>query len=386
MRELGPTSKPEFAQALDSQRGCHAGCARENAGATTGTPANWLTEQLANRAPKGDCLRLPSASRILRRRETLDCGREPMVTLLAAGAESGRSTRAQQAKATRSSRQVPRSHYAKLAGVEVGDGFPTCVVGIINVSAESFYGASVARGRRALERRAAEMVREGAAILDIGAMSTAPYLQGAVSEREERRRMLAAVEVLKNSVGVPLSIDTQRSRVALAALEAGAQLVNDVSGLSYDPGMAAVVAHAQGAILMAAEVGPSTKSPLTLVGERLRIGLQKATASGVQLENVVLDPGIGFFRQGAVPWYEFDCAILRNLSRLRRLGRPLLVGISRKSFVGRICGRADASERLAGSLAAAAIAVGNGAALVRTHDVAATCDAVRMAEALRGAS
>ncbi len=307
-----------------------------------------------------------------------------MVRLPSKRKRTGHGVLSAPGKATRSAKKVSRPQYANLAGVEVGQGFPTCVVGIINVSAESFYGASVARGRRALERRAADMVREGAGILDIGAMSTAPYLQGAVSEREERRRMLAALEVLKNSVDVPLSVDTQRSRVALAAIEAGAHLINDVSGLSYDPGMAAVAAHAQGAILMAAEVGASSKLPPALVGERLRACLKKAAAAGVWFENVVLDPGIGFFRQGAVPWYEFDCAILRNLARLRRFGRPLLVGISRKSFVGRICGRADAGERLAGSLAAAAIAVINGAALVRTHDVAATRDAVRMAEALRG--
>jgi len=285
-------------------------------------------------------------------------------------------------KPRRTARTDP-SQYANLAGVEVGDGFPTCLIGVINVSSESFYTPSVARGRRALERRAAEMVRDGAGILDLGAMSTAPYLQGSVPEDEERRRMLAAIEVLKDHVGVPLCVDTQRSRVALAAVQAGARIINDVSGMSYDPGMPAVAAHAQGVILMASETGARAGAPLTMVARQLRACAARVAAAGIVVGRVVLDPGIGFFRHGTVPWYEFDRIVLSGLLRLRRLGRPLLVGISRKSFVGRICGRADPSERLYGSLAAAAIAVTNGAALVRTHDVAATRDAVRMAEALR---
>ncbi len=275
------------------------------------------------------------------------------------------------------------SQYANLAGVEVGDGFPTCLLGVINVSSESFYAASVARGRRALEKRATEMVRDGAVILDVGAMSTAPYLHGSVSEREERRRMVAAIEVLRDKVAVPICVDTQRSRVALAALEAGASIINDVSGMSYDPGMAAVAAHAQGLVVMAAETGPTSGAPLAVVTQLLRACGARVRAARISKSRVVFDPGIGFFRQGSLPWYKFDCVVLGGLSRLRRLGRPLLVGISRKSFVGRICGHADPAERLHGSVAAAAIAVLNGAALVRTHDIAATRDAVRMAEAIR---
>lgn len=272
--------------------------------------------------------------------------------------------------------------HAELAGVAVGDGLPTCIVGVINVSSESFYAGSVARGRRALAKRAAEMARDGAGILDIGAMSTAPYLQGAVDEVGERRRLLAAIEVLRDHTDLPLSVDTQRSRVALAALEAGASIVNDVSGLAYDPGMGAVAAHARGLIAMACETGPTTVAPLQVVNQLLRAGLKRVRAARIPFSQVVLDPGIGFFRHAALPWYEVDLCILRGLPRLRRLGRPLLVGISRKSFVGRICGHDDPHDRLFGSLAATALAVAHGAALVRTHDVAATRDVVRMVEAI----
>jgi dihydropteroate synthase len=273
--------------------------------------------------------------------------------------------------------------YANLAGVEVGDGFPVRVVGAINVSPESFYSGSVRRDRAALQQLAMQMVDEGADILDIGAMSTAPYLKGAISEQEEGERMVAAVRTLREVVAVPISADTQRSRVAAAALDAGASIINDVSGLSRDPAMAALARRAAGLILMAWEQGPSTAEPVVMITRLLRACLTRAQAAGVPAQHIVLDPGIGFFRQAAVPWHDLDCIVLAQLSQLRRLGRPILVGVSRKSFIGKITGRSTPAERLHGSVGAAAVAVYNGAALVRTHDVAATVDAVRMATAIR---
>jgi dihydropteroate synthase len=259
--------------------------------------------------------------------------------------------------------------YANLAGVEVGDGFPVRIVGILNVSPESFYRGSVARGRRALQALARRMVQEGADILDIGAMSTAPYLSGAISEQEEAARMVAAVRLVREVTTAPLSVDTQRSSVAAAALHAGASILNDVSGLAHDPGMA--------------ERAPSTVDPVAHVTALLRQCLRQARQADIPSDRIVLDPGIGFFRRTTLPWYEFDCLVLARLSRLVKLGHPLLVGISRKSFTGKFTGRQHPADRLYGSLGATAIAVYNGAALVRTHDVAPTLDAVRMAEAIR---
>jgi len=273
--------------------------------------------------------------------------------------------------------------YANLAGVEVGDGFRVRVVGALNVSPESFYAGSVRKGRRSLEKLAARMVEEGADILDVGAMSTAPYQQGAISEPEERRRLTTALRVLRTAVAVPLSADTQRSGVAAAALEAGADIINDVSGLGADAAMGAVARQAKGVILMANERHPSTQAPLLMITRLLRQCLARARRARIPRTRVVLDPGIGFFRRAAVPWDELDCLVLRELARLRQLGQPLLVGISRKSFIGKLTGRSDPAERLYGSLAAAAIAVLHGAALVRTHDVAATVDVVRVAERMR---
>jgi dihydropteroate synthase len=274
--------------------------------------------------------------------------------------------------------------YANLAGVEVGDGLPVRLVGAINVSPESFHQGSVATGEDSLRAKAEQMAAEGADMLDIGAMSTAPYLRTEITEAEEAQRLTWAIGIVRKAAAVPISADTKRGRVALAALEAGADVLNDVSGLRHDPGMADVVAHrAQGVILMASETDPKARDPIETVRGLLEESLRIVWKAGVPDHRVVLDPGIGFFRQTAIPWHAWDCEVLQRLAELRALGRPLLVGVSRKSFIGKILGQADPRDRLAGSLAATAIAVVNGAHLVRTHDVGATREAVRMAEALR---
>lgn len=270
-----------------------------------------------------------------------------------------------------------------LAGIAVGDGCPVRVVGVINVSPESFHAGSVTRGTRALRQRARALVAEGADLLDVGAMSTAPYRRGAISAADEARRLRAAIATVCDAVAVPVSADTQRAEVAAVALDAGATIVNDVSGLAGDEAMAAVARRARGLILMARESGPTAASPLRTVAGHLRAALRRARTARIPAGRIVLDPGIGFFRQAALPWHAFDCAVLARLPRLRRLGHPLLVGVSRKSFVGHYTGRDNPAARLAGSLGATAVAIYNGAHLVRTHDVAATIDVVRMVEAVR---
>jgi len=273
--------------------------------------------------------------------------------------------------------------HANLAGVAVGDGLPVRIVGAINVSPESFYAGSVARSRVALQQLAVRMVEEGADLLDIGAMSTAPYVKAAIGEDEERRRLVAGVRAVRQVVNVPISIDTQRGSVAAAGLDAGAQVVNDVSGLGYDTAMGQVARQAQGVILMASEARASREAPLTMVAALLRQCLRRARAARIERQHIVLDPGVGFFRRAALPWHQVDCLLLARLARLRQLRQPLLVGVSRKSFIGKLTGRADPGDRMWGSIAAAAVAAYNGAALIRTHDVAATRDAVRVATAVR---
>lgn len=274
--------------------------------------------------------------------------------------------------------------YANLAGLEVGDGFPVRLVGAINVSPESFYQGSVAEGEDSLRRKAEQMAAEGADVLDIGAMSTAPYLDSEITEAEEIRRLAWAIGIVRKVTAVPISADTKRSRVALAALDAGAEVINDVSGLRHDSGMAEIVARrARGVILTASEREPEARDPIGTVKSLLEESLHVIWKAGVPEHRVVIDPGIGFFRKAAIPWHVWDCEVLRGLGDLRTLEHPVLVGLSRKSFLGHILGQPDPADRLAGSLAATAIAVVNGAHLIRTHDVGPTREAVRMAEALR---
>jgi dihydropteroate synthase len=275
---------------------------------------------------------------------------------------------------------------ADLAGVRVGDGLPVAIVGVVNVSPESFHQGSVYRGEEAIVRAALGMVEAGAALIDVGARSTAPYLDTAIDDATEAARLGSAVEVLAARLPVPVSADTSRAGPARAALESGARVVNDVRTLR-DPELADLVAARRvGLILMAAPPEPvsaGTSAPVEIVGEILAAGLRRARQAGIPEERIVVDPGIGFFRDAGLPWHEWDVSVLADLRALHELQRPICVGVSRKSFIGAVTGRDTTQERLAGSLAATAIAVVGGAALIRTHDVAQTRDAVRIAERVR---
>ncbi len=260
------------------------------------------------------------------------------------------------------------------------------VMGVVNVSPESFYTGSIAADSVALRDAVQQLEAEGADFLDVGAMSTAPYLKTAVPVEEELRRMTAAVEVIAAAVRVPISVDSPRAVVVRAALAAGARVVNDIGGLRGDPQMAEVVRSAEGCVLMACEPAElrEGEAPIALVGRLLGESLAIADRAGIDRQRIVLDPGIGFFTRQAVSSLDFNLALLRELPALETLGRPLLVGVSRKSFIGKITGNADPDNRLFGSLGATAWAAANGASLIRTHDVAATRDAVRVVEAIVG--
>ena len=289
---------------------------------------------------------------------------------------------------------MARGVRADLAGVLVGDGLPVAIVGVVNVSPESFHPGSVYQGEEAIVRAALGMVEAGAAFIDVGARSTAPYLDTTIDDATETERLARAVELLAAKLPVPVSADTARLGPARAALDAGARVINDVSTLR-DPLLARLVAsRSAGLILMASPAAPSAPeearpapsrapSPVGIVKEILAAGLRRARLAGIPPERIVVDPGIGFFRDAGIVWHEWDVCVLRGLGALRGLGRPVCVGVSRKSFIGAIVDREDTAERLAGSLGATAIAVVNGAALVRTHDVAETRDVVRVAERLR---
>lgn len=277
---------------------------------------------------------------------------------------------------------------AVLGGISVGEGQPVAVIGVLNVSPESFYRGSVHADPKDLLGAAERMVEAGATIVEVGAMSTAPYLRTRISAAEEAERLAPAVNLLVGKLSVPVAADTHRAVPVKAALEAGATIINDVSGLTADPEVARLVALAgAGLILMASPRGrrvPSepSASPVSIVAALLGESLGLARSAAIAEEKIAVDPGVGFFRESGRPWFEWDCEILARLGELRSLRRPICIGVSRKSFIGALLGQDEPGERLAGSLAATAVAVAMGAHLIRTHDVADTSHAVRIAQAI----
>ncbi len=251
--------------------------------------------------------------------------------------------------------------YANLAGLEVGEKFPTRVMGVINVSPESFYKGSVVASENGICELALKMVKDGADIIDIGAMSTAPYIQTEISEEVELERMKNAVETIRPRIKVPISVDTVRSRVASEGLRAGADVINDVSGLNHDSEMCKVVASSGApVIIMAFESSAVQGEPIDRVARALQKSARLARESGISEERIVIDPGIGFFRREGrgfgfspvkdYPWYVWDCSVVRDISQLKsKIGRPVCLGVSRKSFIGKITGKQAPEERLAGS-------------------------------------
>jgi dihydropteroate synthase len=253
------------------------------------------------------------------------------------------------------------------------------VMGIVNLTSDSFYAAS----RRSCALEAAEtalaMEAEGAAIVDLGAESTRPGSEYA-DESAELERVVPAVEAIRARSSIPISIDTRKSAVALAALAAGADMINDVSALRHDPSMAAVAAGAGAALLLMHMKGdpktmqetPSYVDCASEVRDFLSRSAREALAAGIAHNAILLDPGVGFGKT-----LGDNLELLARLDALAELGFPLAVGLSRKSFVGALTGR-TVEDRLAGSLGAACAACSRGATVFRVHDVAATVDALRV--------
>ncbi len=273
---------------------------------------------------------------------------------------------------------------SELAGIKIGGGHPVRIMGVINVSPESFYKGSV-QNRKTIQKAAAALAEQKADIIDIGAMSTAPYLANQISETEETERIVWAVNAVRAVTQIPISIDTSRPSPALAGIDEGADILNDVTALAGGAPMAAAARAARGLILMAhpaALSADSVSSPFLTVKKLLTDALKRAKMAKVNPARILIDPGIGFFRHGNLEWWKWDLAVLRELKKLRTLGAPLLVGVSRKSFIGEVLGGRVPEDRLAGSLGATVAAVLSGAAVIRTHDVRETRDAIRVAEAI----
>ena len=261
------------------------------------------------------------------------------------------------------------------------------IQGVLNVTPDSFHD----RGRWSDKRRAVdrglEMAEEGADLIDVGGESTRPGAKP-VGIREEMKRVLPVIEALSRRTSIPLSVDTTKAEVAEAALQAGAEMVNDISGLSFDSRMAEVCArHGAGLVVGHIRGNPRTmqrraryRHLLPEVTGFLQESVRRAVSAGVPRRSILVDPGIGFAKNAT-----HNLLLLRYLGVLHSAGCPLLVGASRKSFLGKILG-ATSQDRLLGSLTVAALAVFSGAAALRVHDVAATREAALVACAVRDAT
>jgi dihydropteroate synthase len=254
-------------------------------------------------------------------------------------------------------------------------GARTYIVGIVNVSPESFSGDGVADPDAAVAQ-AKRMAAEGADVIDVGGQSTRPGFEE-LSVAEEVSRLVPSVRAIVSAIKLPVSIDTYRAEVARAALDAGAHIVNDIWGLRRDPAMAPLVAErGVPAIVMHNQRGRQFRDVIGDIRAGFEASFSIAAEAGVPREHLILDPGFGF------GWtVEQNLEMLRRLGELRDFGLPLLIGTSRKSTIGAVLDRPE-GERLAGTAATVAIAIANGAGLVRVHDVAQMVAVCRMTDAI----
>ena len=272
--------------------------------------------------------------------------------------------------------QSPPAPPLQIGGRGFAWGSRTYVMGIVNVTPDSFSGDGLAHDVAAAVEQAVRMCREGADIIDVGGESSRPGFEP-ISAEEEIRRTVPVIERLVREVEAPLSIDTCKAEVARAALAAGASLVNDVHGFRRDPGVAAVAAEfGVPAVAMHNQRGREFRDVIGDITSGLLESLRIAGERGLPRERLIVDPGFNF------GWTEEQALeMLRRLGELRTLGRPLLVGTSRKSTIGAVLGL-PVEERLEGTAATVALAIAGGADIVRVHDVKEMARVARMTDAV----
>jgi dihydropteroate synthase len=271
-------------------------------------------------------------------------------------------------------------------------GRRTLIMGVVNVTPDSFSDGGLYLDAEKAVVRAEQLLDEGASIIDVGGESTRPGASDPVSEEEERRRVLPVIRDLKRRrPDAVISVDTYKASVARAAVEAGAEVVNDVSGFRWDPDskMAKTLAELKvGAVLMHTRGRPEEwrslppiGDPVLMVKRDLRQWAEAATLAGIKRDRMVLDPGFGFGKR-----FEENYPLLAHFAELQQMGFPLLAGVSRKSFIGRTLARdgkdAGVAERLYGTLAAETALILKGAHIIRTHDVRFAAEAARVADAI----
>jgi len=280
---------------------------------------------------------------------------------------------------------------AKIANISVGKRNPVRIMGILNTSPESFYKKSINTTRTKIKNSVIQMENDGADFIDVGGMSTAPYLSTIVSEKIESERILNAIKIIQDSTNLPISVDTCRSSVAKNALEHDVEIINDISGLKYDKKMQDVISKFQPSLILCAYDSKTISgNPISLTKKLLKDSLKIAKKCNISEKKIVLDPAIGFFRKTGKGkfftkiksnWAERDLSVIKNLNSIK-MNYPVLISVSNKSIIGNLLEKENPADRLFGSITTEAICVLNGADLIRTHNVMATRDAITIASKL----
>jgi dihydropteroate synthase len=282
----------------------------------------------------------------------------------------------------------------KLGNLVVGRKNEITIMGILNISPESFYKNSIKTTKSQISKSLLEMEENGANIIDIGGMSTAPYLKTIVSEKIESERIIKTIKIIQNLSNIPISVDTCRASVANHALELGVDVINDISGLKYDKSMPKIIEKYNPSLILCSYGNKLVKGNSILETKKLlNQSVKIAQNAGISKEKIVVDPAIGFFRRSSdvknkLPytkinsdWAERDIEIIKNL-KLLKTNYPILVSISNKSFIGKLIGKKNPADRNTGTAIAEMLSIINGASIIRTHHPQITSDIIKITKSL----
>ena len=282
----------------------------------------------------------------------------------------------------------------KLGDLVVGRKNEITIMGILNLSPESFYKNSIKSTKSQISKYVKELEENGADIIDIGGMSTAPYLKTIVSEKVESTRVTNTIKIIQNSSNIPISVDTCRASVAKDALDLGVDIINDISGLKYDKNMPKIVEKYNQSLILCSYSKKVVKGDTILQTKKLlNESIKIAQKAHISKEKIVVDPAIGFFRQPSdvknkLPftkinsdWAERDIEIVKKL-KLLKAGFPILVSISNKSFLGKLLEKEESADRNIGTALAEMLSIINGASIIRTHSPKTTSDVIKFTNSL----
>ena len=282
----------------------------------------------------------------------------------------------------------------KLGNLVVGRKNEITIMGILNTSPESFYKKSIKSTKSEISKYLLEMEENGVNIIDIGGMSTAPYLKTIVSEKTESERITKTIKIIQNLSNIPISVDTCRASVAKNALELGIDVINDISGLKYDVNMPKIIEEYSPSVILCPYSKQLVKgNSISVTKKLLNESIMIAKNAKISKDKIVVDPAIGFFRRSSdvknkLPytkinsdWAQRDIEIIKKL-KLLKTNFPILVSISNKSFIGKLLGKDDPSDRNTGTAIAEMLSIINGASIIRTHNPKITSDVIKMTNSL----